>query len=105
MTTTITYSFNGSDAEAKSITIIRSSITSLIDSAVDISDDYACKPNYTSVCEKITYISKFRLIAYHRKVLTSTGIPMDIRFSISASRPTLLRAIKHFKSLGILQSL
>lgn len=105
MTTTITYSFNGRDIEAKAMTITRSSITSLIDSAVDISDDYACMPNYTFVCEKITLISKFKLITYHRKVLTSTGIPVEIRFSISASRPTLLRAIKHFKSLGILQSL
>lgn len=105
MTTTITYSFNGRDIEAKSITIIRPSITSLIDSAVDISDDFACVSNYTSVCEKITLLSKFKLITYYRKVLTSTGIPVEIRFSISASRPTLLRAIKHFESLGILQSL
>lgn len=105
MTTTVTYEFNGRDLEAKAITISASSITKLIDNAIDISDEYACKPNYTSIYERISYMSACKLIHYHRKVVTPSGIPIDIRFSISAAHPTLRKAIKYFKSLGILQSL
>lgn len=105
MTTTITYEFNGRSIESKVKTVSASSITKLIDSAIDISDDHACKPDYVSVFERITYMSACKLISYHRKVFTSAGIPIDIRFTLSASNNTLLKAIKHFKVLGIMQAL
>lgn len=105
MTTTITYEFNGRDLDSKAITISASSITKLIDNAIDISDEYACKPTYTSIYERISYMSACKLIHYHRRVLTSAGIPVDIRFTLNGSLPTLYKAVKYFKSLGILQSL
>lgn len=105
MTTTITYEFNGRSIESKVKTVSASSITKLIDSAIDISDEHACKPDYSSVFERITYMSACKLISYHRKVFTSAGIPVDIRFTLSGSLPTLYKAVKYFKALGILQSL
>lgn len=105
MTTTVTYMFNGRSIESKVKTVSASSITKLIDSAIDVSDEHACKPDYVSVFERITYMSACKLISYHRKVFTSAGIPIDIRFTLSASNNTLLKAIKYFKVLGIMQAL
>ena len=105
MTTTVTYAFNGRSIESKSTTITNNSIVKLIDKAIDISDEHACKPDYSSVFERITYMSASKLISYHRKVFTSAGIPIDIHFTLSASNATLLKAIKHFKVLGIMQAL
>lgn len=105
MTTTVTCTFNGRDIEAKARNISASSITKLIDNAIDISDEYACKPGYTSLYEHITFMPSCKMLCYHRKLITSSGIPVHIRFTIIASLPSLRKAIKHFKYLGIMQVL
>lgn len=105
MTTTVTCTFNGCDIEAKARNISASSIAKLIDNAIDISDEHACKPGYTSLYEHITFMPSCKMLCYHRKLITSSGIPVHIRFTITASRTSLYKAIKHFKYLGIMQVL
>lgn len=105
MTTTVTYMFNGRSIESKSTTITNNSIVKLIDIAVEYSDDCVFKPGYTSVYERIVFMHSSKMLCYHRKAITSSGIPVDIRFTITASLPSLYKAVKHFKSLGIMQAL
>lgn len=104
MTTTITYEFNGRCVEDKSRTIEHSSATNLINSLLDISDDYAIKPGYISICESYTYRPSLKSIFYHRRVVTPQSDNIDIRASISATLPTLRKASKYFKTLGIMRS-
>lgn len=104
MTTTITYEFNGRVIEEKSRTIEHSSIVNLINSLLDISDDHAVKPGYISICESYTYRPSLKSILYHRRVVTPRSDNIDIRAKISASSPTLRKASKYFKILGIMHS-
>ena len=104
MRTTITYEFNGRDIEEKSKTIEHSSIINLINSLLDISDDHAVKPGYISTCEHYTHRPSLNSIIYTRKVITPRGNKIIIRATISASSPTLIKARKYFKTLGITHS-
>lgn len=104
MTTTITYEFNGRDIQEKSRTIEHSSIINLINSLLDISDDHAVRPGYISICESYTYRPSLKSIFYHRRVVTPQSDNIDIRSKISASSPTLRKASKYFKTLGIMRS-
>lgn len=104
MRTTITYEFNGRDIEEKSRTIEHPSVAKLIDSLLDISDDYATKPNYISTCEYYTHRPSLNSIMYTRKVITPRGNKIIIRATISASRPTLTKVRKYFKTLGVTRS-
>lgn len=105
MITTITYEFNGRDFKEKSRTIERPSAAKLINSLLDISDDYASKPSYTSICESYTYLPSLKSITYLRRVVTPRGNNITIRARISASLPTLRRATRHFESSGVMHSL
>ncbi len=104
MRTTITYEFNGRDIEEKSRTIEHSSAAKLINSLLDISDDYATKPGYISTCEYYTHRPSLNSIMYTRKVITPRGNKIIIRATISASSPTLRRVRKHFDTLEIMHS-
>ncbi len=104
MRTTITYEFNGRDIEEKSKLIEHSSAAKLINSLLDISDDYATKPGYISICECYTYRPSLKSIMYTRKVITPRGNKIIIRATISASSPTLIKARKYFNTLGIMHS-
>lgn len=104
MTTTITYEFNGRVIEEKSRTIEHSSIINLINSLLDISDDHAVKPGYISICESYTYRPSLKSILYYRRLVTPRSDNIDIRAKISASLPTLRKASKYFKTLGIMHS-
>lgn len=105
MRTTITYEFNGRDIEEKSRIIECSSVTKLIDSLLEISDDYARKPNYISIFERYVYFPSLKSIIYSRKVVTPRSNKITIRARISASLPTLRRAMRYFESSGVMHSL
>lgn len=104
MRTTITYEFNGRDIQEKSRTIEHPSAANLIDSLIDISDDYATKPGYISTCEYYIHRPSLHSIMYTRKVITPRGNKIIIRATISASSPTLIKVRKYFKRLGITRS-
>lgn len=104
MTTTITYEFNGRDIKERSRTIEHSSVINLINSLLDISDDYTTKPGYISICESYTYKPSLKSIYYYRRLVTPQSDNIDIRARISATTPTLRKAGKYFETLGVTRS-
>lgn len=101
MNSHVIYTYNERDIKKKGRTFEANSVTGLIDACIAYTNDLFAKASVSPTTRYHFQIPHINRIHFHAHTVDVHGYHHHCHFTINGSPSTLLKARKHFESLGI----